>query len=53
MYINEILCVEDVRDLVAEEVLLGSPKSVNVDVLDNHLQTNEITTSSQSLIITE
>lgn len=41
-YVDEILGVEDVRDLVAEQVLLGSPKSLNVDVLDDHLQTQEI-----------
>lgn len=41
-YVNKILGVEDVRDLVAKEVLLGSPESLNVDVLDDHLRMQEM-----------
>lgn len=37
-YINEVLGVEDVRDLVAEQILFSPPQPLDVDVLDNHLQ---------------
>lgn len=38
-YIDEVSGVEDIRDLIAEQILFSSSKTLDVDMLDNHLQT--------------
>lgn len=38
-YIDEVFGVKNIRDLVAEQILLSSSKPLNVDMLDDHLQT--------------
>ena len=36
-YINETFGVEDLRDLIAKQILFSSSKALDVDVLDNNL----------------
>lgn len=36
-YVNEVFGVENVRDLIAEQILLGSPKTLDVNMLYDHL----------------
>lgn len=38
-YIDEVFGVEDIRDLIAEQVLFSSSKTLDVDMLDDHLKT--------------
>lgn len=37
-YINEVLGVENIRDLVAKQILFSSSKTLDVDMLDHHLE---------------
>lgn len=37
-YINEVFGVEDIRDFIAKQILFSSSETLNVDMLDNHLQ---------------
>lgn len=41
-YFNEVFGVEDIRDLIAKEIFFGSSKTLDVDMLDNHLQNKDI-----------
>lgn len=45
-YINEIFGMENIRDLIAEQILFGSPQTLDVHMLDNHLWSRMKVTSS-------
>lgn len=45
-YINEIFGMENIRDLIAKQILFGSPQTLDVHMLDNHLWSRIKVTSS-------
>lgn len=47
-YINQVLCPENPRDFMSQEVLLGSTEAVNVHALDHHLKDRNHKKSHQS-----
>lgn len=47
-YINEVFGVENLRDLIAEQILFSSPKTLDVNVLDDHLQSQTFLLTSKN-----
>lgn len=38
-YVNEVPGMEHIRDLIAKQILFSPSKTLDVDMLDNHLYT--------------
>lgn len=39
-YVNQIFGLENIRDLITEQILFGSSQTLDVNMLDNYLQSN-------------